>query len=156
MTWLVASFPGSLVGRAWERGYMTSTCICTLWYRNKEKSRVSKFKVQRLNYHRICLRCSYQDKTSIAHGHSTRERERAPMGWAPYKSANWGVGHLDIVKFCIEELKCPPDIIGHQNTTPLQMARHENHLVIVQYLQKRSVIPYIYTALFVLERLGFL
>ena len=65
-------------------------------------------------------------------------------------------GHLDIVKFFIEELECPPDIIGQQNTTPLQMARHENHLVIVQYLQKRSVIPYIYSALFVMKRLGFL
>ena len=33
-----------------------------------------KFKVQRLSYHRMCLRCWYQDKTSTAHGHSTRER----------------------------------------------------------------------------------
>ena len=40
----------------------------------KFKVQGSKSKVRRSNYHRMCLRCWYQDKTSTAHGHSTKER----------------------------------------------------------------------------------
>ena len=42
--------------------------------------------------------------------------------------------HLEVVKFFIEELKCPPDIPGQWNMTPLQMAFHKNHSDIAKYL----------------------
>ena len=63
-------------------------------------------------------------------------------------------GHLEIVKFLIEELKCPPDISGSCNKTPIHMAIHKNHLEIARYLQKHSVIPYIYTAIEMVNRFG--
>ena len=65
-------------------------------------------------------------------------------------------GHLEIVKFLIEELKCPPHITGYPTATPLQMAKAANHFDIAQYLQKHSVIPYIYTAIAMMKQLGFL
>ena len=65
-------------------------------------------------------------------------------------------GHLRIVKFLIENLKCPPDIAGQLNVTPLQIALIKNHFDIAQYLQKHSVLPYIYTAMATLKQLGFL
>ena len=43
--------------------------------------------------------------------------------------------HLEVVMFFIEELKGPPDITGQWNMTPLQMALHENHPNIAEYLQ---------------------
>ena len=70
-------------------------------------------------------------------------------------SAVWG-GHLEIVKFFIVELKCPPDTAGQRNMTPLQMAILRNHFDTAQYLQKHSVIRYIYTAIAMMKRLGFL
>ena len=63
-------------------------------------------------------------------------------------------GHFEIVKFFIEELKCPPDIPGIFNITPLQMAISMNHPDIAQHLQKHSVIPYIYTAISMMKQLG--
>ena len=65
-------------------------------------------------------------------------------------------GHLEIVKFFTEELKCPPDITGACNMTTLQMAVHNNHQDIAQYLQKHSVIPYIITATSMVKQLGLL
>ena len=65
-------------------------------------------------------------------------------------------GHLEIVKFLIEELKCPPDITGYPNVTPLQMAKAANHPDIAQYLQKHSVIPYLYAAIAMMKQLGLL
>ena len=65
-------------------------------------------------------------------------------------------GCLEIVKFLVEELKCPPDIQGALNMTPFQLAIHENHLDVAQYLRKQSVIPYIYTAIAMMKLLGFL
>ena len=67
-------------------------------------------------------------------------------------------GHLEVVKFFIEELKCPPDIPGLLNMTPLQMAIRMNRSDIAQYLQKHSVMPYIYTAIVIvtMEQLGLL
>ena len=50
-------------------------------------------------------------------------------------------GQLETVKFLIEKLKCPPDITGFLNLTPLQLASCDPD--IAQYLQKHSVIPYI-------------
>ena len=44
-------------------------------------------------------------------------------------------GHLEIVQFFIEEVKCPPDIVGRHNMTLLEMAIQENHPDIAQYLQ---------------------
>ena len=64
-------------------------------------------------------------------------------------------GHLKIVKFLVEKLKCPPDIPGNLNLTPLQMARIRNHSDIAHYLQKHSVLPYIYTAMAMMRQLGF-
>ena len=61
-------------------------------------------------------------------------------------SAVWS-GRLGLVKFLIEELKCPPDIPGTFNLTPLQMALRWNHYNIAQFLQKHSVVPYIYVAM---------
>ena len=61
-------------------------------------------------------------------------------------------GHLQVVSFFIEELKCPPDIIGESNMTPLQMAVMEHHQEVAQYLRERSVILYIYTAIDVIKR----
>ena len=43
--------------------------------------------------------------------------------------------HLEVVIFFIEELKCPPDIPGQWNMIPLQMAVHNNHSDIAEYLQ---------------------
>ena len=63
---------------------------------------------------------------------------------------------MEIVKFLIEELKCPPDIPALQNMTPLQIAIHMNRSDIAQYLQKHSVIPYIHTAIAVMQQLGYL
>ena len=65
-------------------------------------------------------------------------------------------GQLEIVKFFIEELKCPPDIPGPFNMTPLQVAIQENHFDIAQYLQKHSIVPYIYTAIVMMKQLGHL
>ena len=66
-------------------------------------------------------------------------------------------GHLDIVKFLIEELKCPSDISAAPfNVTPLQMAIYTNHPNIAQYLQKHSILPYIYTAIVMIKQLGLL
>ena len=65
-------------------------------------------------------------------------------------------GHLKIVKFLVEELKCPPDIQGQHYKTPLQMAKLRDHSDIVRYLQKHSVIPYIYTAITMMKQLGLL
>ena len=62
-------------------------------------------------------------------------------------------GYLEVVQFFVEELKCPPDIEGQHNMTPLQLARGMNHSDIAQYLQKHSVIPYIYTAIFMMKQL---
>ena len=45
-------------------------------------------------------------------------------------------GHLEMVKFLIEELKCTPDIIGLFNMTPLQLAIAAKHSSTAQYLQK--------------------
>ena len=42
--------------------------------------------------------------------------------------------HLEVVKFFIEELKCPPDIPGQWNMAPLKMALHKNHSDIAKYL----------------------
>ena len=64
-------------------------------------------------------------------------------------------GHFEIVKFLVEELKFPPDISGQHNMTPLQMARLKNHSDIAQYLQKHSVIPYIYTAIQMVNEFGY-
>ena len=57
------------------------------------------------------------------------------------------LGQLNTVKFLVEELKCPPDITGILNMTPLQWAIVANHSDIVRYLQKHSVVPYIITAI---------
>jgi len=43
-----------------------------------------------------------------------------------------------VVSFFIEELKCPPDIRGHGNMTPLQMAIESHHPKISQYLRRIS------------------
>ena len=43
--------------------------------------------------------------------------------------------HLEVVVLLIEELKCPPDIPGQWNMTPLQMALHNNHSDIAKYLR---------------------
>ena len=45
-------------------------------------------------------------------------------------------GHLEVVMFFIEELKCPPDIPGQWNITPHQMAVHNDHFDIAKYLQE--------------------
>ena len=63
-------------------------------------------------------------------------------------------GNLEIIKFFVEELKCPPDIQGPPNITLIQLARDMNHPDIAQYLQKHSVIPYIYTAIAMMKQLG--
>ena len=55
-------------------------------------------------------------------------------------------GHLNIVKYFTEELKCPPDTPGLSNMMLFQMARAANHPDVAQHLQEHSVIPYIYTA----------
>ena len=67
-------------------------------------------------------------------------------------------GHLDIpvVKFLIEGLKCPPDIAGPLDSTPLQSAILMDRFDIAQYLQKHSVIPHIYTAIAMMKQLGLL
>ena len=61
---------------------------------------------------------------------------------------------LETLAFLIEELKCPPDTPGVFNKTPLQMAIRMNHFEIAKYLQKHSVLPYIYTALAIIKHLG--
>ena len=66
-------------------------------------------------------------------------------------------GQLEIVKFLIEKLKCPPDIMsGDLNLTPLQLASCGDHSDIAQYLQKHSVVPYIYTAIGMMKQIGLL
>ena len=60
-------------------------------------------------------------------------------------------GNLDIVKFLVEELKCPVDITGPHNKTPLKLAESMNCSDIAQYLQEHSVMPYIYTAIAVMK-----
>ena len=62
-------------------------------------------------------------------------------------------GHLEIVKFLIEKLKCPPNIPAPPNTTPQQMAVHMNRFDIAQYLQKHSIMN---ITIAVMEELGFL
>ena len=64
-------------------------------------------------------------------------------------------GYLEIVKFLIEELKCPQDVLGLDDLTPLEIATNENHPEIAQYLQQHSVISYIYTAIAMMKQLGF-
>ena len=64
-------------------------------------------------------------------------------------------GNFETVKFLIEEVKCPPDIAGAFNMTPLQIAIAANHSDIA-HLQKHSVIPYIYTAIAMVKQLGLL
>ena len=59
-------------------------------------------------------------------------------------------GQLQMVKFPVEKLKCPPDISEPSNLTPLQIAENTK---IAQYLQKHTVIPYIYTAISMLKQL---
>ena len=49
-------------------------------------------------------------------------------------------GHLEIVKFLVEELKCPPDIIGQHNTTPLQMARFMDHSDIAPHTEAQLLL----------------
>ena len=44
-------------------------------------------------------------------------------------------GHLEIVQFFLEEIKCSLDIAGQHNMTLLEMAIHINHPDITQYLQ---------------------
>ena len=44
------------------------------------------------------------------------------LGKTRHHSAVWS-GHLEIVEFLLEELKCPPDITGQHNATPLQMTQ---------------------------------
>ena len=65
-------------------------------------------------------------------------------------------GQLEIVKFLIEKLKCPPDIMpGDLNLTLLQLASYCDP-DIAQYLQKHSVVPYIHTAIVMMKQLGLL
>ena len=59
-------------------------------------------------------------------------------------------GQLQMVKFLVEKLKCSPDISGPSNLTPLQIAENTE---IAQYLQKHTVIPYIYMAIGMLKQL---
>ena len=65
-------------------------------------------------------------------------------------------GQLNTVNFLIEELKCPPDITGVLNMTPLQMAVQMNCSDVAEYLQKHSVISYIHTAIAMMQQLGYL
>ena len=58
-------------------------------------------------------------------------------------------GQLQMVKFLVEKLKCSPDISGPSNLTPLQIAENTE---IAQYLQKHTVIPYIYMAIGMLKK----
>ena len=59
-------------------------------------------------------------------------------------------GHLQIVKFLIEKLKCPPKI---PETTHQQMAICMNRFDIAQYLQKHNVMN---ATIAVMEELEFL
>ena len=45
-------------------------------------------------------------------------------------------GHLQVVQFFVEELKCPPNIRGQHNATPSQMAETMEHHNVAHYLQK--------------------
>ena len=60
-------------------------------------------------------------------------------------------GHIQVVKFLIEELKLPWDILGQHNTTSLQMAIIRRHPNIVQYLRQWSDIL---TAIAMMKQLG--
>ena len=71
---------------------------------------------------------------------------------ALHYASQWS-GHLETVKFLIEELKCPPDLPGHLNSTPHELAKSRNHSDTAQYLWKQSVI---HTALAMMKQLGFL
>ena len=51
-----------------------------------------------------------------------------PLHWAA------GCGELNVVKYFVEDLKCPPNIPGHNNTTPLEEAQKRDHSNVVQYL----------------------
>ena len=55
-----------------------------------------------------------------------------------------------------QRIEVSPGIIGQLNLTPLQLARDKNHPDIVQYLQKHSVIPYIYTAIAIMKHVRLL
>jgi len=61
-------------------------------------------------------------------------------------------GHFQVVSFFIEELKCPPNIIGACKLTPLQMAIVRRNPKIAQYLHERSVIPYILIGIDMINR----
>ena len=65
-------------------------------------------------------------------------------------------GDIEVVKFVVEELKCPPDIAGQLNITPLHLAKKQHNFDIAQYLQKHSVLSYIYTAIEMVNQLGLL
>ena len=71
---------------------------------------------------------------------------------ALHYASQWS-GHLETVKFFIEELKRPPDLPGHLHLTPYELATSRNHSDTAEYLQKQSVI---HTALAMMKQLGFL
>ena len=45
-------------------------------------------------------------------------------------------GHLQVVQFFVEELKCPPNIRGQHNVTPPQLAEKQGHHNVAKYLLK--------------------
>ena len=45
-------------------------------------------------------------------------------------------GHLQVVQFFVEELKCPPNVRGRHNMTPRQLAEIKGYHNVAQYLQK--------------------
>lgn len=53
--------------------------------------------------------------------------------------AAWG-GHLDCVKFLVEECGKSPNLLNHDQISPLQYAAAGNHVSIVEYLSNISVV----------------
>jgi len=45
---------------------------------------------------------------------------------------------MQVLSFFIDELKCPPDIIGQCEMTALQMANKKHHSDIAQYLHEHK------------------
>ena len=45
-------------------------------------------------------------------------------------------GHLQVVQFFVEGLKCPPNTRGQRNATPDQLAVTMGHRNVALYLQK--------------------
>ena len=47
-------------------------------------------------------------------------------------------GHLDTVKYLIEEQPCDPGCLDESNATPLHLAAVDGHLNVIKYLTKQE------------------